>query len=57
MGDIRNKLKNLHEQENELNKQMGKLNGQIKALQKKKDKLAKQVSNNMRYRNSLINKL
>lgn len=54
---IRSKLKTLHEKEKELNKEMGKIDYQIKTLSKKKVKIAKQVSNNMRYRNRLINQL
>lgn len=54
---IRSKLKVLHDQENGLNKEMGKVNFQIKQLKKQKDKIAKRVSNNMRYRNRLINQL
>lgn len=54
---IRTKLKTLHNQENDLNKQIGKIDGQIKLLNKKKAKIAKQVSHNMRYRNRLINQL
>lgn len=54
---IRAKLKTLHEKENDLNKEIGKIDGQIKLLNKKKGKIAKQVSHNMRYRNRLINQL
>lgn len=54
---IRDRLKRLHDQENELNKEMSKIDYQIKMLRKQKEKVAKRVSNNMRYRNKLINQL
>lgn len=54
---IRNRLKTLHDQENDLNKEMGKIDHQIKLLKKKKAKVARRVSKNMLYRNRLINQL
>lgn len=54
---VKTKLKKLHEDEDKLNKQMGKNNKQIAHLQKQNVKLAKSVSKNMLYRNSLISKL
>ena len=54
---IREKLLKLHSEENEMNKEMGKQNYQIKLCQKKKLKIAKQISVNMKYRNKLINLL
>lgn len=54
---IRERLLLLHKEEDELNKKMGSIDAQIKGLNKDKAKLAKQVSSNMRYRNTLISKL
>lgn len=51
------KLKQLHEHENEFNKEIGKIDKKIFALIKRKRKLQKQVSRNMIYRNQLINEL
>lgn len=48
------RLEQLHEQENNLNKEMGEISYQISQLEKRKAKIAKQVSNNMKYRNRLI---
>jgi hypothetical protein len=48
------KIQELHEKENELNREIGKIDKEIKLLQKRKVKLAKQVSANMKYRNKLI---
>lgn len=54
---IRQRLLLCHQSENELNREIGKLDNTIKDARKKKIKLAKAVSKNMRYRNSLILKL
>ena len=54
---IRERLKICHEQEDELNKQMGKLNATICTCRRKIKKLAKNVSKNMLYRNKLIGEL
>ena len=54
---IRIRLKELHKQEDEMNKEMGKIEAQILILKKKKAKLAKRISGNMLYRNRLINQL
>jgi hypothetical protein len=50
----RKRLEQLHEQENELNAEMSKINNQIVQLEKRKAKIARRVSNNMKYRNRLI---
>lgn len=50
----RERLNNLHEEENAINKEMNAVGFQIKTLQKKKAKLAKRISHNMRFRNKLI---
>lgn len=54
---IRERLLLCHQSENEINRQIGKIDCQIKEAHKKKKKLALQVSKNMRYRNSLILKI
>lgn len=54
---IRERLLLLHKAEDELNRKIGSIDAQIKGLTKDKAKLAKQVSSNMRYRNTLISKL
>lgn len=53
---IRKKLLHLHTKEDELNREIGNLDKAIRKAQKTKLKIAKQVSNNMIYRNSLIEK-
>jgi len=54
---IKNKLLQLHRKENEMNKVLSNLDKQMKDAQKKKNKVAKMISSNMKYRNTLINKL
>jgi hypothetical protein len=54
---IRERLLKLHAEENDLNKEMGKITFAIKECQKKKLKIAKRISSNMKYRNKLINLL
>lgn len=54
---IRRRLKELHVHENEFNYQISIIDKEIKVLLKKKAKFARQVSNNMKYRNRLINQL
>lgn len=54
---IRERLANCHEAENKLNKEMTRLNWVIKDSVNKKIGLAKKVSTNMKYRNSLIKQL
>jgi hypothetical protein len=54
---IRERLILCHQAEDAINKDMGNLNKIIKDAEKKKIKLAKQVSKNMLYRNKLIQKL
>jgi len=54
---IRERLLLLHKAEDELNRKIGSIDAQIKGLNKDKAKLAKRVSSNMRYRNTLISKL
>lgn len=51
------KLIQLHAQEDELNSAMTTINKEIAELEKKKKKIAKQVSHNMRLRNKIINEL
>ena len=53
---IKSKIEKLHKIENELNVQMSNIENQIKQLTIQKNKLAKRVSHNMKYRNSLINR-
>lgn len=54
---IKLRLLELHAQEDEMNKEMGRINKTISDLQKKKKKLASRISGNMRFRNRLIEKL
>ncbi len=54
---IREKLLQLHRQENDMNKLISDYDKQIKVSEKKKTKVAKMISSNMKYRNQLINKL
>ena len=54
---IREKLLQLHRQENDMNKLISDYDKQIKVAEKKKTKVAKMISSNMKYRNQLINKL
>lgn len=54
---IRKRLTDCHDAENKMNKEMSDLYWQIKTAIKRREKLFKQVSKNMKYRNSLINKL
>jgi DNA repair ATPase RecN len=54
---IRERLLQLHRSENALNKEMSKIDFEVRQLGKKKAKLQKMVSSNMKYRNQLINKL
>lgn len=48
------KIKELHEHENEFNREMGIIDKEISRLQKRKAKLKKQISNNMRYVNKVL---
>lgn len=54
---LRQRLLELHQQEDEMNREMGKISKQIFELEKKKQKLAKRISGNMKFRNQLINRL
>jgi hypothetical protein len=54
---ILQRLKKAHEQENAYNKEISTCNYQIKQATARKKKLAKFVSANMKYRNSLIKQL
>jgi|HubBroStandDraft_2_1064218.scaffolds.fasta_scaffold00002_22 hypothetical protein len=54
---VRLQLIRAHEQENTLNKEMGKIDKQLRVLQLRKDKLARLVSKNVRYRNRMIKML
>lgn len=53
--DHAGRIQQLKEVESSLNKDMGKIDKEIKLLQKKKLKIGKRISHNMRYRNRLIN--
>lgn len=55
--ELRKMLDALHKSENKLNKRMTQINWEISLLEKEKKKIATKVSNNMRHRNILINKL
>ena len=57
MKSIKDKLKELHQEENLLNKEICKIDKSIYILLKRKKKLASLVSKNMKYRNLLISKL
>ncbi len=54
---IRERLLKLHATENEINRELSKLDKQRKTIEIKKKKLAKRVSHNMKYRNQLIGQL
>lgn len=54
---IRLKLLELHQQEDEMNCEISSIDKQIRLLEKKKQKLAKRISGNMKFRNRLINEL
>lgn len=54
---IREKLKVEHERENLMNKELRKLDNIISHAKKKKLKIAKKISSNMKYRNKLISML
>lgn len=54
---IREKLSSCHKTENGYNREMAKLDLQVKAIEKRKIVLARKISKNMRYRNRLIEKL
>ncbi len=54
---IRERLLLCHQAENSINKELSRLDKVIKDANKKKTALAKRVSKNMKYRNSLIAKL
>lgn len=52
--DLNTRLKEAHSLEDEYNKEMSKIDKQIKDLLSRKRILAKLISKNMKYRNSLI---
>jgi hypothetical protein len=54
---IKDRLLKLHEEEDVMNVEMGKIDKQIKLLGKRKSKLSKRISENMKFRNRLINQL
>lgn len=54
---IREKLAELHREENLYNLEIGKIDKHIRHLTNKKKKLAQEVSKNMRSRNKFINLL
>lgn len=56
MKDLKKKIDDLHNREDVLNKEIGKIDKEVKGLLKRKDKLSKSVSKNMLYRNLLITK-
>lgn len=49
------RLTKLHEQEDGYNKEVARINNQIKQLEIRKKKLARMISHNMKYRNKIIN--
>lgn len=51
------KLKELHNIENSLNKEINMIDKEIQSLKSKKSKLAKRISNNMKFRNKIISEL
>lgn len=53
----RKRILELHEQEDLLNKQLSKFDAEIKAIRKKKAKVASRISHTMLYRNKLINEI
>lgn len=57
VNKLRSKLIELHEQENSMNKEMSDINRQILELRKKKLKITKRISGNMKFRNRLITQL
>jgi len=52
--DLNERLKSAHELENGYNKELSDIDKQIRHLERRKTKLAKLISKNMKYRNSLI---
>lgn len=54
---IRRKLIELHQHEDYFNKEVGNIDKQILLLQKRKTKLTKSISANMKFRNKLIEQL
>lgn len=57
MRTIKERLQQSHRQEDAMNKQMGLIDKEVKELNKRKAKLSKMISGNMKYRNQLINQL
>lgn len=51
---LKRRLEELHKQEDAYNKEMSKICWEIKQLEKRKEKLSKQVSGNMKLRNRLL---
>ena len=49
------KIKELHQHEDEFNREMVNIDKQVARLLKRKEKLKKQISNNMKYVNKLLN--
>ena len=49
------KIKELHKHEDEFNREMVNIDKQVARLLKRKEKLKKQISNNMKYVNKLLN--
>lgn len=52
--DPNTRLKEAHDLEDTYNKEMSKIDKQVRHLMRRKQKLAKLISKNMKYRNSLI---
>lgn len=55
--NIQELLNLAHEQENTFNKEMSKIDNQVKLLLIRKERLKKKISGNMKYRNWLIKQL
>lgn len=51
---INERLRKVHEQENEYNREMGKISAQIYHLEHKKKKLQQMISSNMKYSNLIL---
>ena len=54
--DYKTKIAMLHEREDALNKEMGEIDKQIRLLQRRKLKITRLISNNMLFRNKVINR-
>lgn len=52
---LRNKIQQLHEHENDFNREISEIDKRMRQLIIRKNKLAKNISRNVIYRNNLIN--